>query len=42
MGGEVLNPMKAGQMCHVEESGRWEWLGEWRNTVIEAGGGKMG
>ena len=22
-------------------AGRWEWVGEWRNTLIEAGGGRM-
>ena len=23
-------------------AGRWEWVGEWRNTLIEAEGGRMG
>jgi hypothetical protein len=27
--------------CRRIEGGRWEWVAEWRNTLIEAGRGRM-
>jgi hypothetical protein len=38
---EVLGLMKAQLMFSVGESraGRWEWMCEWKNTLIEAGKG---
>ena len=43
MVGEVLDSVKA-RCPSVEEwrAGRWEWVGGWRGTLIEAGGGRMG
>ena len=43
MGEEALDPVKA--QCPIVgewRAGRQEWVGEWRNTLIEAAGGRMG
>jgi hypothetical protein len=44
MGGEIHGPMKAQLMpqCGESRAGRWECVGRWKNTLIEAGGGRMG
>jgi hypothetical protein len=44
VGGEVLSPMKACWMpqCRGTEGGEVGVVGEWRNTLIEAGGGRIG
>ena len=43
MGREVLGPMKLDSFPSIRElrAGRWECVGGWRNTLIEAGGGGM-
>jgi hypothetical protein len=37
-------PMLAfcGWQCGVISGGKWEWVGKWRNTLIETGGKGMG
>jgi hypothetical protein len=43
MDGEVLGLIKAQYMPSVGKLkvGKWEWMGSWRNTFIEAEGGRM-
>ena len=38
MGGEVLGPEGA-PLSGNARAGRWEWVGGWGSTFIEAGGG---
>ena len=46
MGEEALGPVKArcpsGEECQGGEAGEDGWVGGWGNTLIEAGGERMG